>query len=98
MKKHIKRFEFLFKDEAGLSIESDPFLVFGPTLHNFNRLNAHLVCIFLVLAILATCQMVIFRSFAGDSAFSNFETVANWSFGSIGFPTNLCSKAPLDWS
>ena len=39
--------------------------------------------------------MLVFRGFAGGAA---FDTVANWSFGSIGFPTNLCSKAPLDWS
>ena len=67
-------------------------------MHNFLRLNCRLACVFFVLAILAVSQMIIFRSFAGVRVFNNFSPLTNWSFGSIGYPTELCSKAPLDWS
>ena len=50
-----------------------------------------------MLAVLSMIQIIVFRSFSGVSHYSGFGATANWSFGSIGFPTNLCSKTVLDW-
>ena len=80
------------------SMRDDPFIVYGPSMHNFLKLNSRLVCLFLLLALLGMLQMVIFRSFGGVSDLKGFDPVANWSFGSIGFPKGICSKNLIDWS
>ena len=41
--------------------------------------------------------MIIFRSFGGTAVFEGFDVSANWSFGSIGYPKNYCSKNMIDW-
>ena len=75
-----------------ISLKNDPFLIYGPGLHNFLRLNNRFVKIFLVMAILSCVKMVIFRSFDGLEKENGINKTANWTFGQIGFPENLCSK------
>ena len=86
------------KRELREGIKENPFLVFGPGMHNFLKINNRLVCLFLFLSIFALIQMVIFRSFGGTDGLTGYSSLSRWSFGGIGFPTNLCSKAPLVWS
>ena len=76
----------------------NPFMYYGIGVHNFVKMNTRLVCIFFALAILAIVQMVIFRSYSGLDSFSSINPTANWSFGSMGYPKNLCSKNYIDWS
>lgn len=76
----------------------DPFLQYGHSFGSFLKLNDRLVKVFGVLALFACLQMVVFRSFGGVVNFKGFAWTANWSFGSLGFAQNLCSKAMLDWN
>lgn len=85
-------------NESNEPWKKDPFTIYGVGIHNLLTLNSRMVCIFLVLAVLACVQMVIFRSFGGVQNLSGFAPTANWSFGSIGYPMNLCSKNIIDWS
>ena len=81
-----------------LSIKNDPFLIYGSGLHNFLRINNRFVYIFLVLAALSCVKMAIFRSYAVTNEISGFTKTAYWTFGSIGYPRNLCSKNLINWS
>ena len=72
-------------------------MVYGPGIHSFLKLNNRLVQIFAILAICALLQMIIFRSFSGLDSFQSLAATVNWSFGSMGFAQNLCSKAMLNW-
>ena len=76
----------------------DPFLRFGTGLYHFFKMTNRLVLLFGVLTLFALVQMIIFRSFGSVANFKNFRWTANWSFGSMGFALNLCSKTMLDWS
>ena len=60
-------------------------------------LNARLICIFFVIMLLAVVQMIVFRSFAGLEGFKSINPTANWSFGSIGYPSYMCRKNFIDW-
>ena len=46
---------------------------------------------------LAGAQVIIFRSFSGLEGYEGISRMANYSFGSLGFPDNLCSKTYLNW-
>ena len=66
----------------------EPFLIYGPGLHNFLMTNDRLVCVFILLAFLALIQMIVFRSFDGVEGITGLAITTNWSFGDIGWPTN----------
>ena len=72
-----------------ISLDIDePFLIYGSGLHNFLMLNDRLICVFILFALLAMLQMLVFRSFDGVSSFTGFAITTDWSFGGIGFPVN----------
>ena len=75
----------------------EPFLMYGPGLHNFLMTNDRLICVFILFAALALIQMIVFRSFDGVQGITGFGITTDWSFGGIGFPTNECSKFMIDW-
>ena len=76
-------------------LKGNPFLVYGPGIHNFLKINNRLVCLFLLISIISAIQMLVFRSFMGTDGLDGYTMTSRWSFGNIGFPSNLCSKAPL---
>ena len=90
-------FEELRKEPVTESA-SDPFLYFGIGVRNLVRINNRLTCLFLVLAILAFVQMMIFRTFGGLDNFDDTSSVTKWTLGFIGQPKNLCAKNFIDWS
>ena len=66
-------------------------------MYYFLSLNTFLIKVFLGLALLASLQMLIFRISDGLDSYKNIDRVANWSFGSMGYPSNLCAKNLIDW-
>ena len=56
-----------------------------------------MIMLFFVLALLACLQMVIYRGFNGLDTYKNIDQVANWSFGSLGYPTSVCAKNIINW-
>ena len=83
------------EQERREDLKGNPFLVYGPGIHNFLKINNQLVCLFLLISIIAAVQMLVFRSFKGTDGLEGYTMTSRWSFGNIGYPSNLCSKAPL---
>ena len=80
------------------SKRTDPFVTYGPGIYNYFKLMENLLCLFFVLSILAVAQMFIYRKFDGLGYLDEYVTfTADYSFGNMGFPTDVCSKMPLDW-
>ena len=51
-------------------------------------------------SVLAILQMIIYRAHAGQSYLESQKgtlSYFNLSFASMGFATNNCGKAPIDW-
>lgn len=87
---------FRSERERREDLKGNPFLVYGPGIHNFLKINNRLVCLFLLISVTAVIQMIVFRSFKGTDDLTGYSVISRWSFGNIGFPSNLCSKAPLN--
>lgn len=88
------------KKKSAAALAKDPFLVFGPGLQNFMKLSSRMTGLFFVLALLAIIQAAIFTNFSDDHTYpnSNFLLTPRQSFGNLGFPKEVCSKAPLVWN
>ena len=57
-----------------------------------------LLQLFAALSILASAQMLIYRSFDSKRTLSDYMVMAkDITFGNVGFSRTECAKIPIDW-
>lgn len=67
--------------------KTDPYLLYGPGLHNFLKIIRRLIVTFMVLSIVGILQIIPFRAFSGVQNQNGYGWLSNLSFASIGFPS-----------
>ena len=77
----------------------DPVLKYGVGMKEYFFIQTSLIKSFLVLALLATIQMIIMGGFDGlDYLGESVSFAAKVSFGNMGFAQFLCSREIIDWN
>ena len=79
-------------------MNGDPCSLYGSGVYNYFKLMERLLQLFAVLSILASAQMLIYRSFESKRTLSDYMVMAkDITFGNVGFSRTECAKIPIDW-